>query len=476
MKQHYREFYINGEWTAPVSERESISVLNPSTEEEIARIPQGDASDIEAAVRAAKNALPSWSSTSTEYRADLIEKISTALDGRRAEFAELISRDEGMPLSLSDALQAGLPITTFADTARNLRAFQFEERIDNSLVVREPIGVVGCITPWNFPLHQIAAKVAPALAAGCTVVVKPSEVAPLNAYLLAEIMDELSAPAGVFNMVTGYGEVVGEALATHPDVDMVSFTGSSRAGRRVMELAAQSVKRVSLELGGKSANVILDDADVPAAVESGIGSAFLNAGQSCSALTRFIVPRSLLSEVEDAARAVAETYVPGDPFEPASTLGPMVSSAQQERVRGYIRAAIDDGTTLITGGPEQPEQTPMGYFVRPTVFSSVDNKSRLAQEEVFGPVLAIIPYDTVDEAVEMANDTAYGLAGAVWSGSRERAIEVARRLRTGQVQINGGDYNPRAPFGGYKQSGNGREFGPHALTEFTELKAMQLDG
>lgn len=472
----YDRLYIDGGWHELSEPGRTIEVRNPASERTIALIPEGTAADIDAAVNAARTAFPAWSATAVETRADFIRRIGEVLQRRRAEIAALVSAEEGMPLVDSDGLQAGLPIVTFADTARNVLDFAFEERLDNSIVVREPIGVVGCITPWNFPLHQIAAKVAPALAVGCTVVLKPSEVAPLNAFLLAEVVDEVGLPAGVFNLVTGYGDEVGQRLSAHPDVDMVSFTGSTRAGRQVIVASASTIKRVALELGGKSASVLLDDADVPSAVEGSMSSTFLNGGQSCSALTRLIVPRSLLGDVEATALAVAHRYVPGDPAAPGTRLGPMVSKEQQQRVRAFIDRAADSGARLLTGGSEQPAETPEGYYVRPTIFSDVDPSTELAQEEVFGPVLAIIAYEDgdVDAAVDIANDTPYGLAGAVWSASQERAIEVGRRLRTGQVQINSGAYNPRAPFGGFKQSGIGREFGPHALAEFTELKAMQL--
>jgi len=368
-----------------------------------------------------------------------------------------------MPVNLSTMIQAGLPTMTFGSMSQVLDGFQFEEQLGTSLIVKEPVGVVGAITPWNYPLHQIAAKVAPALAAGCTVVVKPSEVAPLNAFILAEIIDEVGLPAGVFNLVTGVGPVVGEAIASHPDVDMVSFTGSTRAGKRVQELAAQTVKRVALELGGKSPNVILDDADFEKAVPAGVGAAFLNSGQTCSALTRMLVPRSRLQEAEELAAKTAETYTPGDPFADGSKLGPLVSAAQLERVRGYIQKGLDEGAKLLTGGLDKPEGLDKGYFVRPTVFSEVRPGMTIEQEEIFGPVLSIIPYDTEEEAVEIANDTIYGLAGGVWSGDAERAKNVARQIRTGQVEVNGGAFNPLAPFGGYKQSGNGRELGKFGL-------------
>jgi len=340
--------------------------------------------------------------------------------------------------------------------------------------VREPVGVVGAITPWNYPLRQIASKVAPALAAGCTVVVKPSEVAPLNAFLLAEIVDAIGLPPGVLNLVTGYGPVVGEALAAHPDVDMISFTGSTLAGRRVSERAAPTVKRVALELGGKSANVILEDADLERAVNSGVGACFLNSGQTCSALTRMLVPRGRLAEAEQIAAAAAERFTTGDPFDPATKLGPLVSERQRERVRGYIARGIAEGARLLTGGADAPAGQETGYFVLPTVFSDVTSEMTIAQEEIFGPVLVLIAHDGDEDAIRIANDTIYGLAGAVWSADEERAKLVARRIRTGQVDINGAAYNPLAPFGGYKQSGHGRELGPFGIDEFLEVKSLQL--
>jgi len=334
------------------------------------------------------------------------------------------------------------------------------------------VGVVGAITPWNYPLHQIACKVAPALAAGCTVVVKPSEIAPLSSYVLAEVIESAGLPAGVFNLVQGSGPVVGEAIASHPGVDMVSFTGSTRAGRRVSELAAQTVKRVALELGGKSANIILRDADLEKAVTSGVGACYANSGQTCSALTRMLVPRESLAAAEEIAKRVAETYTVGDPFAEGTRLGPVISATQRERVRGYIAKGIAEGAKLVTGGADAPEGLEQGYFVRPTVFSEVDNAMTIAQEEIFGPVLSIIAYGSEDDAVRIANDSVYGLGGGVWSGDPEHAGAVARRMRTGQVAINGGDFNPLAPFGGYKQSGHGREWGPFGFEEFLEVKAL----
>jgi len=365
-------------------------------------------------------------------------------------------------------------VTVFASYAAMLADYAFEERVGNSLVVREPIGVVAAITPWNYPLEQVVRKVAPALAAGCTIVVKPSEVAPLAAFLLADVLDEVGLPAGVFNLVTGYGQVVGEALAGHRDVDMVSFTGSTQAGRRVSEIASRTVKRVALELGGKSANVILADADFTKAVKVGVANAFLNSGQTCTAWTRMLVPADRHDEAVELATAAAAAYTVGDPTDDATRLGPVVSSAQLARVRGYIEKGIDEGARLMTGGAELPEGLEHGYFVRPTVFAGVRRDMTIAQEEIFGPVLSILPYDDEDEAVDIANSTIYGLAGAVWSGDEEHAVVVARRLRTGQVDINGGKFNPVAPFGGYKQSGNGRELGTFGLDEFLEVKSLQL--
>jgi aldehyde dehydrogenase (NAD+) len=467
------KLYIDGTWV-PSTGTGTLEVINSTTEEVIGRIPEGTPEDVDRAVKAAKAAFPAWAETSLEERGKYLQRITEGLQARMAEIAQTVAGEVGMPMNLSMLIQAGLPTMTFGSMAQVVDEVPFEEQVGNSLVVREPVGVVGCITPWNYPLHQIAAKVAPALAAGCTVVLKPSEVAPLNAFILAEIIDEVGLPAGVFNLVTGVGPVVGEAIAVHPDVDMVSFTGSTRAGKRVSEVAAQTVKRVSLELGGKSANVILDDADLRQAVTDGVGKCFLNSGQTCSALTRMLVPRSKLEEAERIAVEAAESYTPGDPLADGTRLGPLVSGAQRERVRDYIRKGTEEGAKLLTGGVEPPEGLEKGYFVRPTVFSEVRTGMAIAQEEIFGPVLSIIPYDTEEEAVEIANDTVYGLAGGVWSGDPERAKKVARKLRTGQVEVNGGSFNPLAPFGGYKQSGHGRELGKFGLEEFLEVKSLQL--
>lgn len=467
------KLFINGQWVTPAGTGK-IEVINSTTEEVMGRIPEGTAEDVNAAVAAAKAAFESWSTTPVEERRRYLQLIADKLAAKKEEIAALVAAEVGMPLPLATAVQAGMPAMVMGSYAELLGSFQFEETIGKALVVKEPIGVVGCITPWNFPLHQVICKVAPALAAGCTVVLKPSEVAPLTAFVLAEIVAEVGLPAGVFNLVTGYGPVVGEAIVAHPDVDMVSFTGSTRAGKRVSEVAAQTVKKVSLELGGKSANVILDDADFEKAVKSGVGACYFNSGQTCSALTRMLIPRSRYDEAVAIAKKTAEGFTVGDPLGGAAKLGPLVSATQRERVIGYIKKGIEEGATLVCGGAEMPEGLTKGYFVRPTVFANVNNKMTIAQEEIFGPVLSIIPYDDDDDAVKIANDTIYGLAGGVWSGDAERAKRVARRLRTGQVEINGGRFNPMAPFGGYKQSGNGRELGKYGLEEFLEVKAMLM--
>ncbi len=469
----YDKLYIDGAWV-PADGTGVIEVVNSTTEEVMATIPEGTAADVDRAVQAARAAFESWSAVSPEERGKYMTRIGEALTARMDEIATVVSQEVGMVKLLSQLVQVGLPITSFMTAAKLAEEYQWEEQLGNSLVVREPVGVVGAITPWNYPLHQIAAKVAYAMAAGCTVVLKPSEVAPVNAFILAEIIHDVGLPNGVFNLVTGYGPVVGEAIAAHPGVDMVSFTGSTRAGKRVAQVAAETVKRVALELGGKSANVILDDADIATAVADGVGKCFLNSGQTCSALTRMLVPRSRLAEAEEVAAATAAAFTIGDPFAEGTKLGPLVSAAQRERVRGYIRTGIEEGAKLLIGGPEQPEGLDKGFFVKPTVFSEVRNDMTIAQEEIFGPVLVLIPYDDEDEAVRLANDTPYGLAGGVWSGDPERAKRVARRLRTGQVEVNGGRFNPNAPFGGYKQSGVGREYGRYGFEEFLEVKSLQL--
>jgi aldehyde dehydrogenase (NAD+) len=467
------KLYIDGAWVAPHSS-DTIEVIDSTTEEVMGTVPLGSAEDVDAAVQAARAAFAEWSQVSASERAKYATRIGEALAARMADIAELVAHEVGMPLSLSMMIQAGLPIGTFSSMADLVGQITWEEQVGNSLVVKEPIGVVGAITPWNYPLHQIAAKVAPAITAGCTIVLKPSEVAPLNAFLLADVIHDVGLPPGVFNLVSGLGPVVGEALASHPDVDMISFTGSTRAGRRVTQLAAETVKRVALELGGKSPNVILEDANFAMAVPHGVTMCYLNSGQTCSALTRMIVPRSRLAEVEELATKAAEESTPGSPFADGTRLGPLVSAAQRDRVRTYIQKGIDEGAKLLTGGVEVPEGLEQGFFVKPTVFSDVTRKMTIAQEEIFGPVLAIMPFDTEEEAIEIANDSAYGLAGGVWAGDPEHAKQVALRIRTGRVDVNGGAFNTLAPFGGYKQSGNGRELGKFGLEEFLEVKSLQL--
>jgi acyl-CoA reductase-like NAD-dependent aldehyde dehydrogenase len=465
--------YIGGEWVAP-ARSSAIPVLDPTTEQIVGTIPSGTAEDAARAIGAARGAFDQWARTAPAERAKYTSRIGEALGQRMTEISQLITREVGMPINLSMMIQVGLPITTFSSMADLIGQIPWEESIGNSLVVREPIGVVGAITPWNYPLHQIAAKVAPALVAGCTVVLKPSEVAPLNAFVLAEVMDEVGVPPGVFNLVSGFGTDVGEAIAGHEEVDMVSFTGSTRAGSRVSQLAATTVKRVTLELGGKSATEILPDAELERAVSTGITMCLLNSGQTCLALSRMLVPRERLAEVEFMAVAAVESYTPGNPFEDATRLGPLVSDAQRHRVRAYIQKGIDEGAKLVAGGTDPPKGLEKGFFVRPTVFSQVRRDMTIAQEEIFGPVLSIMPYDTEDEAVEIANDSIYGLSGAVWSADAGHAIDVVRRLRAGQVDINGGSFNPLAPFGGFKQSGHGRELGRFGLEEYLQTKSLQL--
>ncbi len=465
--------YIDGQWVTPANNK-SIEVISASTEEVMGHIPECGEADVAAAVAAARAALDSWSRTPPAKRGEYLQKIHEGLKARSEELTRTITGEVGMPLKMSVRIQVGLPISHFGVYAKMAGEFQFEERIGNSLVLREPVGVVACITPWNYPLHQIGAKVAPALAAGCTVVLKPSEVAPLNAFILAEIIAAAGVPAGVFNLVTGYGPVVGEALVTHPDVDMVSFTGSTRTGKRIGELAAQTVKRVSLELGGKSAAIILDDADFPAAVKSIVNACFLNSGQTCNALGRMLVPESRYAEAAKLAVEAAQSFTVGDPFADVAKLGPVASGMQRDIVVNYIKSGQADGFELLSGGPEKPEGLAKGYYVKPTIFGRVKSDSRIAQEEIFGPVLALITYKDEDEAVKIANGTLYGLAAAVWASSDARAAAVARRLNVAQVEVNGGPFNILAPFGGCKQSGNGRELGKYGLEEYLEYKSLQF--
>ena len=466
------QLYIDGDWVASTGAA-TIDVVNPTTGGVVAQVPSGTVEDVDRAVAAARRAFDEWSQTPVAERASVLREVSAQISQRIEEIARAAATDIGTPLAVGRFMHAQLPATTFADMADNIERFELEKRDGSLMLVREPVGLVAAITPWNYPMHQIAAKVAPALAAGCTVVVKPSEVAPLSAWQLGEILAEAGLPAGAFNLVSGLGPVVGEALARHPGVDMVSFTGSLRAGTRVAELAAAGVKRVTLELGGKSPNVVLDDAeDLPLIVQGAIRSAFLNSGQTCSALTRLIVPRQHLPEVERLAVEQVERERVGHPTQEETNLGPVVSQTQHERVVDYINQGIKEGARLVIGGPQEPDSAGDGYFVAPTVFSDVRSDMTIAQEEIFGPVLVVMPYDSEEEAIEIANGTPYGLSGGVWSSDRDRAERVAKRLRTGQIKLNGAAFNPTAPFGGYKQSGIGRELGAHGLQEYFETKAL----
>ena len=465
--------FIGGEWVTPDG-GEPIEVINSTTEEVMGTIPACSAADADAAVRAARAAFDPWSQTPREERTGYLNAVAAGLGERSEEIATTIAQELGMPLKLSRMIQAGLPTLHFGSMAQLMEEVDWEEEIGNSRVLREPVGVVGAITPWNYPLNQIAVKVAPALAAGCTVVLKPSEVTPLNAFLLAEVIEAAGLPAGVFNLVSGTGPEVGEAIAGHPGVDMVSFTGSTRAGRRVSELASATVKPVAMELGGKSPNVILDDAELEQAVPDGVAKCFLNSGQTCSALTRMLVPRAQLAAAEELAVAAAAGLHPRGPLRRLDPARPAGLRRPAPARRGYIEKGEAEGAKLLTGGTDAPAGLDRGYFVSPTVFSEVTPEMTIAREEIFGPVLAIQPYDDEDDAVRIANDTDYGLAGGVWSGDQERAIAVARRIRSGQIEINGGPFNPMAPFGGYGQSGHGRENGRYGLEELLQVKSLQL--
>ena len=471
MKDHL-QFYIDGRWVDPSGEARPFAVINPATEEPIARIALGSAKDVDLAVAAARRAFETFSQTTREQRIDLLKAISAAYQARYDEIAETISLEMGAPLWLAKAAQAATGLGHFAQMIAVLEKYPFEEQRGTTRIRREPIGVCGLITPWNWPINQIACKVAPALAAGCTMVLKPTEIAPLNAILFAEILHAAGVPAGVFNLVNGDGPTVGQAIAEHPGVDMVSFTGSTRAGIEVARAAAPTVKRVSQELGGKSANIILDDADFAAAVGGGTMGCAMNSGQSCNAPTRMLVPRSRHDEAVAIAKATAESITVGDPSAATSRIGPVVSEAQWNKIQGLIQKGIDEGATLVTGGPGRPEGLSRGYYVRPTVFANVRNDMSIAREEIFGPVLSILPYEDEEDAIRIANDTAYGLAGYVSSGNLERARRVASRIRAGQISVNGAPPDFSAPFGGYKQSGNGREWGEFGFEEFLETKAV----
>ena len=469
--QEHLKFYINGEWVDPVKPQ-TLDVINPTTEAPFATISMGSAEDVNKAVAAAKDAFDSFSRTTVAERVELIGAILGEYTKRYDEIAEAISTEMGAPLWLSKAAQAATGQAHFATVMEILKNFEWEEKKGNYMLRREPVGVCGLITPWNWPINQISCKVGPALASGCTMVLKPSEIAPVNAIILAEIMDSAGVPKGVFNLVNGDGPSVGEAMSSHPDIHMMSFTGSTRAGVLVAKAAADSVKRVSQELGGKSANIILEDADLTAAVSGGVNQVFTNTGQSCNAPTRMLVPAKSHEEALKIAKATAEAAKPGDPFAEGTTMGPVVSEVQYDKIQGLIQKGIDEGAELVTGGTGRPDGLNAGYFVKPTIFGNVSNDMTIAQEEIFGPVLSILPYETEEDAIRIANDTPYGLSGYVQSGSVEHAVEVAAQIRTGNVHINGQGPDFNAPFGGYKQSGNGREWGELGFEEFLETKAV----
>lgn len=468
------QHYIDGQWR-PASDGERIDVIDPASGEPFARIPAGTKEDVDAAVSAARRAFPAYTATSLADRVALLRRVVDVYRSREDEIAQTLSREMGTPISLARSLQAPRGGDHILATLEALDSFAFEERIGNGLVLYEPIGVVGLITPWNWPLNQIAAKLAPALATGCTVVFKPSEIAPLNAIILAEILEEAGVPPGVFNLVHGDGETVGRAMSAHPGVDMISFTGSTRAGISVSMDAAPTVKRVALELGGKSANIVLPDADFPSVVKRGVLSMCTNAGQSCNAPSRMLVPRDRYDEVADIIRDTVAGVVIGRPDAPETLLGPVANKAQLERIEDFIQGAIREGADLITGGPGRPDGFNSGYYVRPTAFGHVTRDMTIAREEVFGPVLAVMTYEDVDEAVDIANDSQYGLAGYVQGADRDTALSVARRLRTGMISANYPSQNLLAPFGGYKMSGNGREYGKFGIGEFLECKVVLMD-
>ncbi|UYQ61286.1 aldehyde dehydrogenase family protein [Streptomyces peucetius] len=463
--QAHDGMYIGGRWQ-PAAAPDTIAVVNPADEQVIAHVPAGTAADVDAAVRAARAAFPAWAATPPAERAQRLAALRDELVRRSEEIAETVTAELGAPPALARAVHAGLPVMVVGSYAELAGSYSFEEKLGNSTVLMEPVGVVGAITPWNYPLHQIVAKVAPALAAGCTVVLKPAEDTPLTAQLFAEAVDAAGVPAGVFNLVTGIGAVAGQALAEHEDVDLVSFTGSTAVGRQIGATAGGAIKRVALELGGKSANVILPSADLAKAVNVGVANVMSNSGQTCSAWTRMLVHRDQYDEAVALAAAAVAKYVPGD------RVGPLVNAKQHERVRGYIAKGVAEGARLVAGGPDAPLET--GYYVSPTVFADVTPDMTIAQEEIFGPVLSLMKYEDEDDALALANNTVYGLAGAVWAGDDAEAVAFARRMDTGQVDINGGRFNPLAPFGGYKQSGVGRELGPHGLAEYFQTKSLQF--
>lgn len=465
------KFYIDGAWVDPATPS-TLGIVNPATEETFAQISLGSRQDVDRAAKAARRAFATYSETSVEDRLSWLRKIIQGFRARLPELARMMTLEMGAPITFATERQATVALFHFEEAARVLEKYKFEERMGPGIIRREPIGVCGLITPWNWPLNQVASKVAPALATGCTVVLKPSEIAPLSAMLFAEIVHDAGVPAGVFNLVNGDGPTVGEAIAAHPEIDMVSFTGSTAAGVRVAKLAADTVKRVAQELGGKSANIILPDADLKAAVIQGVHACYTNAGQNCQSPTRMLIPRSQRDTAFAVAREAVDTIRLGDPLDPASTMGPLVSQAQFGKVQDLIQSGVDEGATLVAGGTGRPAELNRGYYVRPTVFGDVTPHMRIAREEVFGPVLSIMSYDTEDEAIEIANDTPFGLAGFVQSKNVNRAREVANRIRAGRVYINGAPFDRSLPFGGYKQSGNGREFGVFGFEEYLEVKAI----
>jgi aldehyde dehydrogenase (NAD+) len=471
MTEHL-EFYIDGRWVPPATQSKTLDVFNPSTEQVVARISAGTPADVDRAVAAARRAFETFGRTSREERVALLERIAAVYEKRLGEIAETISLEMGAPMSLARAAQAPAGLAHLKQTLGILKDFPFVEARGTTRIIREPAGVCGLITPWNWPMNQIMCKVAPALAAGCTMVLKPSEIAPLSGVMTAQVLHEAGVPAGVFNLVNGEGPVVGAAMAAHPGIDMMSFTGSTRAGTQVAKAAADTVKRVAQELGGKSANILLDDADFSRMVKHGVRACFNNSGQSCNAPTRMLVPRARLAETAGIAKETAEATVVGDPQGDKTNLGPVASKAQFEKVQKLIEKGIAEGAELVAGGPGRPQGIDRGYFVRPTVFTNVRNDMTIAREEIFGPVLCIIPYDSEEDAVRIANDTPYGLSGYVASGDPDRAFRVASRLRTGNVHLNGASVDYAAPFGGYKQSGNGREWGEFGFEEFLEVKAV----
>ncbi|PCJ45931.1 MAG: aldehyde dehydrogenase family protein [Gammaproteobacteria bacterium] len=470
MKQ-YDKFYINGEWVSPIQAK-MFDITNPANEETLGQVALGSKADVDKAVSAATQAFKTWSLTSREERLGYLDKIIEIYTGRLEEMAQVISSEMGAPMDLARTAQAPIGLTHFETSRKALESYVFEESIGGSHIYKEAIGVCGFITPWNWPMNQIACKVAPALACGCTMVLKPSELAPLSAQLFAEIIHESGLPPGVFNMVNGDGPEVGTALSSHPDIEMVSLTGSTRAGILVSKAAADTVKRVTLELGGKSANIILEDADFDKSVEAGALHCFSNTGQSCNAPTRMLVPRAQHDRAVEVAQAVAQATIPGDPQDKTTHIGPLSNKGQFSKVHAMIQRAIDEGSEIVAGGPGRPEGLTSGYYARPTVFANVTNDMLIAREEVFGPVLAILPYDDEEQAIQIANDTPYGLAGYIQSENIEHARQVAKKIRAGSVYLNGNNYDPNAPFGGYKQSGNGREWGSFAFDDFLEIKGV----